>query len=385
MPKQQFVALFVISFAAYFVGGGLMGLLPVYLGQLGVEPSMMGFYFALAFVALAISTAFAGRLSKQFGRRKPFIVGAALLAGPIVWLMGQIQGLVPLMSFTTALWFVAGIITTMVNILAGLYAEEAERGRVFGILGLAIPLGGLVSGFVSGYLVDNWGYPALFTVLALAYLTIPLTSFFLQDKVLKRDEENPKSKSRFSPNMAFTLLFLATTLGHVVNAVSALSRPLIMDGLNYDATAISIANAMGGLITLPFPILVGWLSDRFGRKALLIFSFLSTGIALVVLIGATDLWQFWVSSALQTMLVGSIVVGSAFVSDMYEKENLSVALSIFGTSPWLGFVLGFGLTGTSIQAFTMNPTLMAGIALTLVACLVMFMARSPETSYIGEN
>jgi MFS family permease len=268
----------------------------------------------------------------------------------------------------------------MVNILAGLFAEEAERGRVFGILGLAIPLGGLVSGFVSGYLVDTWGYPALFNTLALAYLTIPLTSFLLQDKVLKRDGDNPKSKSRFSPNMPFMLLFLATALAHVVNAISMLSRPLIMDGLNYDATAISIANAMGGLITLPFPILVGWLSDRFGRKALLIFSFLSTGIALVVLIGATDLWQFWLSSALQTMLVGSIVVGSAYVSDMYEKENLSLALSIFGVSPWVGFVLGFSMTGSSIQAFTMNPTLIAGILLTLVACFVMFMARSPRAA-----
>jgi MFS transporter, DHA1 family, multidrug resistance protein len=377
MSKQQFVALFAISFAAYFVGGGLMGLLPVYLGQMGVEPSMMGFYFACAFVALAISSTLAGRLSKQFGRRKPFIIGAALLAGPLVWLMGQSQGLVPLMLFTTALWFVAGIITTMVNILAGLYAEESERGRVFGILGLAIPLSGLVSGFVSGYIVDYWGgYPSLFTLLGLSYLTIPLTGIFLQDRVLLLEDEKPKG--RFSPSMPFILLFLATALAHVVNAISMLSRPLIMDGLNYDATAISIANAMGGLIALPLPILVGWLSDRVGRKSMLIFCFIATGIALIVLLGATDLWQFWLSSALQTMLVGSIVVGSAFVSDMYDKENLSVALSIFGASPWVGFVLGFSLTGSSIQAFTINPTLIAGIALTFVACAVMFMAQNPH-------
>jgi MFS family permease len=376
MRKKQLFALFMVSLSVYFVGGGLMGLLPVYLGELGADPSMMGFYFAFAFAALAVSAGVAGRLSKVFQRRKLFIILAGLSASPLVWLMGQAQDLTQLLLATTGLWFAGGLIITMVNILAGLFANEDERGRVFGILGLAIPLGGVLSGFLSGYVADTWGYTVLFSLFALVYLSIPLIGLSIEDKAIVLEETSTsKHKAGFVFTFPFTILFLATTLAHIANAESALSRPLIMDGLNYDATSISIANAMGGLITLPLPLIIGWLSDRMGRKPLIIFCYLTTGFALAVLLGANELWHFWVSSALQAGLVGSIVVGSALVSDMYDKENLSIALSIFGASPWLGFVIGFGATGTSIQALGMNTTLWAGVALTIFAALVLPFAR----------
>jgi MFS family permease len=379
MPKQQFVSLFLVSFIVYFVGGGLMGLLPVYLGQLGVDPSLMGYYFAIAFAALAVSAAAAGRLSKVFQRRKIFIILSGLLASPMVWLMGQAQELTQLLLAMIGLWFAGGLMITMVNILAGLFAEEHERGRVFGILGLAIPLGGLLSGFASGYIADTWSYEVLFNIFAVTYLGIPLLALFSQDKaVVPEDTNAAKGKMRFSS--PFILLFVATSLAHIGNAESALSRPLIMDGLDYDATAISIANAMGGLITLPLPLIMGWLSDRLGRKPLIIFCYLTTGMALAVLLGANDLWQFWLSSALQGALVGSIVVGSALVSDMYDKENLAVALSIFGASPWVGFVLGFGATGSSIQGLGMSTTLWIGIVLTIIATFILPFARKVKLS-----
>jgi MFS family permease len=204
-------------------------------------------------------------------------------------------------------------------------------------------------------------------------------ALFSQDKaVVPEDTNAANGKMRFS--LPFILLFVATSLAHIGNAQSALSRPLIMADLNYDATAISIANAMGGLITLPLPLILGWLSDRLGRKPLIIFCYLTTGMALAVLLGANDLWQFWLSSALQGALVGSIVVGSALVSDMYDKENLAVALSIFGASPWVGFVLGFGATGSSIQSLGMSTTLWIGIFLTVIAAFILPFARKVKLS-----
>jgi MFS family permease len=387
MTKKQLFTLFVCSVVPPAVGTGLLGLLPVYLTRLGADSALTGLFLAASFLALAISTVVAGRLSDWLQRRKPLLIMGGVLAIPSAWLMGLATSIAELTVLMAVLSFAGGIVITMVNILAGLFADENERGRIFGIIALSVPLAGLFSGLTSGPIVDRWGYPALFALSALLYVVVPVTGFFVKDKMVVPliSEGAPSSLRALFTTRTFLFLFFASIVAHTANSENILARPLIMDSLNYDATAIASTGAVGGLVTLPLPILIGWLSDRLGRKPFLILCYLMTTAGLVMLASASELWHFWAATALQGVLVASLVVGSALITDTFPKGILGAPLSLFNATPWIGFVVGFGGAGAAMNAFGMGPTLISGALLTLIAALLLIPIPRRQPQYQAER
>jgi MFS family permease len=373
MAKKQLVALFICSLIVFTVGSGLVPLLPIYAGRLGADSILTGYYLSFAFLALAISSVFAGWLSNRFQRRKSILIASGLLMIPTAWLMGQVTSFLGLSILTALLWFLAGIVVTTVTILTGLFAEGSERGRVFGIIGLAAPLGGILGGLASGAIVDRWGYPALFTSDALLYMLLPLFGLLLADK-----PANPRlqktaitARQNVMISRAFLFLFFASILVHIANSQIVLGRSLIMDGHNFDATSISGSGAIGSIISLPFPVFIGWLSDRLGRKPLIMICYLASLIGLVVLASAFDLWHFWIAMALQSIIGAGVAVGSALIIDLVPHDSLATPLSWYGATQFIGYVIGFGGMGTVINLVGLTSSLMIGIVLCLLALLLL--------------
>ncbi len=379
MAKKQLAALFMCSLIVFTVGSGLVPLLPIYAGRLGADSILTGYYLSFAFLALAISSVFAGWLSNRFQRRKAILIASGLIMIPTAWLMGQVTSFLALSVLTALLWFLAGIVITTATILTGLFVEGSERGRVFGIIGLAAPLGGIVGGFASGAIVDHWGYPALFTVDALLYLLLPIFGLLLTDKPAspKRAKTSATVSQNVMRSRAFLFLFFASILAHIANSQIVLGRSLIMDSHNFDATSISGSGAIGSIISLPFPVFIGWLSDRIGRKPLIMICYLASLIGLAVLASATDLWHFWIAMSLQSIIGAGVAVGSALITDLVPRDSLATPLSWYGATQFIGYVIGFGGMGTVINWVGLSSSLMIGIILCLIALLLLVVVPRP--------
>lgn len=387
MIKRPLIPLLVCNLICAAYGIALTNLLPVYATRLGADSAQAGLYLAFAFLALAISTVAAGRLSDRFPRRKALLIISSAIMIPITYFMGQAASLLPLVILTAAAWFSAGFAISMINILTGLIAEESERGRVFGIVAVSAGVGALFGSLASGPIVDRWGFTALFNLAAVMFVIVPLAGFFIEEKFVA---PVPKTTATTTPvgvftNRTFFFLFCASILAHVANSQLILARPLIMDGLRFDATAITNAGAVGALVAIPLPLLTGWLSDRLGRKLLIMICYLGTTVGLLFLAAASDQWQFWTACALQNTLGSSLVVGSALVADIFPKKSLGSPLAIFSSTPWIGFVIGFSGSGAAINVFRMTPTLLIGAALALVAVLLLIPTQMREVRYQPES
>jgi MFS family permease len=378
MSKRQILALFVSNLVPWTVGNGLVPLLPVYATHLGADPAAAGYYLAFSYAALAVGAVAAGWLSDRLQRRKMPLIVAGLAGIPIAWLIGRVGSIWGLTVLTAMFWFCGGLGLALISILTGLSAGEDERGKIFGILSVTSGMGALIGGLATGFIVDFWGFPTMFTAVAVFCILWPLAATLLTEKAVEqvREEDGPARKGPGLGRSCY-LVFAASLVASVAGFVILLGRSLLMSDLGFRAMAIASTGAVGGIVAMPLPLLMGWLSDRTGRKIFLYLGYLAGITSLSVLAISTSLWHFCIVLVLQTVFMAvNGTVGSALVTDLLSQESLGRGLSLFSATGWIGGVLGFAGTGYALQSLGPLPTFIIGICLTLIASVLLVPIRS---------
>ncbi len=377
MTRKLLIVLFLCSLVPWIVGNGLLPLLPVYASQLGAAPGLVGAYLSISYLALVLGSLGAGWISNRFQRRKLVLIVAGILSVPAIWLMGEVTSAWQLTALTVLVWFMGGLNLTVLSILAGLFARKEERGRIFGALALTGALGALIGGLSIGAIVDRWGYSTLFATLAVLMALGPLLALLLEDKPGALPERSTqKSGGVMSLGGAFYLAILASSMAGIALFVGRLGTSLAMHGLNFPRAAITSTAAVGGLIALPLTPLVGWLSDRYNRKLLLMLCYFACACGLATLAISTSFWHFWIASSLLSIqaYAGS-GIGSALIADLVPAASLDTGLSIFSSAQFVGGIAGFALAGLAIQQYGSNNTFDGSALVGLAAIGVLAMVR----------
>jgi len=379
--RQQLAALFVWRLTIGIVGGGSLPLIPAYAAQLGMQADLIGYYLAFGFSAIAVGTFVTGWLSDHFQRRKSFLIAASLVIVMATGLLGWVGHLGQLVLITAIWFFAGGIGFSIVAILTGLLAGEAERGRVFGALEVSGAVGSVIAGVLLGPIADQWGYRTMFTVLAVLACLLPLSGLvFKEEPTVPFTRAKPQTSSPAQGLKGIVVILLVSrVLAAVAGFVAQFGTPLTMNALGLSATAISLTGAVGGAVSLPLPLVTGWLSDRLGRKVLLIGMLFIGTLALVFLAGSVLEWHFWaVTSLAYIFQITGRGVGSAYMADMVAPESLGRGLSFYGGMEWIGGIIGYSATGYAIQNFGSSTTFFVGAALPLIAIGLLIPIRTTQ-------
>jgi DHA1 family tetracycline resistance protein-like MFS transporter len=107
---------------------------------------------------------------------------------------------------------------------------------------------------------------------------------------------------------------------------------------NQTTTGILIASyAVMQLIGAP---ILGRLSDRFGRRPILLLSVFGTFLGFLLLGFANALWMLFVSRIVDGLTGGNISVAQAYISDVTDTKDRSKGLGMIGAAFGLGFIIG---------------------------------------------
>ncbi|MBT5955054.1 MFS transporter [bacterium] len=156
--------------------------------------------------------------------------------------------------------------------------------------------------------------------------------------------------------------------------------PLI--GAKYQVNTLMLGVLMASYSFMQFiaaPIL-GALSDKYGRKPVLVLSKLGTVFAYALLAISQSYWLILVSRLIDGFTGGNITTARAYVSDITTPENRSKGMAIIGISFGVGFILGPSLGSVlyGTQYGYMLPAAVAGGLSFVAMILTIFLIEEPE-------
>jgi DHA1 family tetracycline resistance protein-like MFS transporter len=94
-----------------------------------------------------------------------------------------------------------------------------------------------------------------------------------------------------------------------------------------------------------FSPLLGVLSDKFGRRPVILLSNLGLGLDYIVMAMAPTLYWLFLGRVISGITTSSIPTAMAYIADVTPKEKRAGAFGMIGVAFGIGFVLGPGLGG----------------------------------------
>jgi MFS transporter, DHA1 family, tetracycline resistance protein len=135
-------------------------------------------------------------------------------------------------------------------------------------------------------------------------------------------------------------------------------------------TAYSAAQLLGASV-------LGRLSDRVGRRPVLLMSLAGSATSLLLSGLAGSLWLLLVARALAGLFGGSIAAGQAYIADVTTPTERAKYMGLLGASIGLGFVFGPAL-GSGLARFGFGAAAFTAAGLAAANLLFAFF-RLPET------
>ena len=152
---------------------------------------------------------------------------------------------------------------------------------------------------------------------------------------------------------AFVFIFITVLLDMLALGIIIPVLPrLVVDFLAGDASRsaeiLGIFGTAWALMQFLFSPTLGALSDRFGRRPLILASNIGLGLDYVLMALAPSLWWLFAGRVISGMMAASIPAGFAYVADVTPAEQRAARFGMLGVAFGAGFVLGpaiGGLTG----------------------------------------
>jgi len=138
----------------------------------------------------------------------------------------------------------------------------------------------------------------------------------------------------------------------LIVVVDVFGFTLVLPLLPFYAEHLGASPLMVGFITASFAIcqfiagpILGRISDRVGRKPVLIVSQIGTLIGFIILAFSNTLWILFLSRIIDGLTAGNLSIAQAYISDVTKPENRTKAFGLIGIAFGMGFLLGPFISG----------------------------------------
>ncbi|GIW09803.1 MAG: tetracycline resistance MFS efflux pump [Dehalococcoidia bacterium] len=179
------------------------------------------------------------------------------------------------------------------------------------------------------------------------------------------------------PRRSLPVLFLVVLVSVAGTALVTPLLPFYAVAFGVDGVLLGLPLAAYPLMQFVFSPLWGRLSDRIGRRPVILISLAGTGVGFLLLGLADSFWLLLFARLVGGAFGANVATAQAYVADLVGPNGRTRALGILGAAFGLGFILGPASAAVLVQ-FALSAPAFFGAALSL-ANLVAAARLLPES------
>jgi len=380
--NRHVVALSIARMAEAIGNSILFIVIPIYVAELPslafdwALPIMVGVLISLFGLISSTMQPFMGALSDRLGRRKILIQVGMLIMGlgtlgfsfadrylHLVALRG-LQGVGIAITIPASMALMAAV------------TKKETRGGSMGIYSMLRMVGFTAGPVIGGLIYVHFGFNVVFyTGTAFIFLALILVQLWVREVPIGNNNAAAKQfkifdRSLMNPGIASAMVatfIMAFSFSMVTTLENEFNAKLGIDALGF---SIAISSMMAGRIILQIPI--GRLSDRIGRKPLIIGGLILMAPVSALMGEVTTLSQLIALRVIQGLASGAIAAPAfALVGDMGKSGGEGRQMSMITMGFGFGMAVGPLAAGILTVVFFQLPFYTAG-ALCLVGAAIAY-------------
>ncbi len=186
-----------------------------------------------------------------------------------------------------------------------------------------------------------------------------------------------------SPLLPIFLIVLVDVLGFTIILPLL---PFYSERLGASPTVVGMIVAIYAAFQLIAGPILGQISDRIGRRPVLLISQAGTLAGFLLLAFSTQIWMVFLSRAIDGATAGNLSIAQAYISDVTKPENRAKAFALIGVAFGFGFLVGPAIAGFLAHYGYHAPIFVASaLSLTSILCTFFLLPKCETQHAQGEE
>jgi MFS transporter, DHA1 family, multidrug resistance protein len=179
---------------------------------------------------------------------------------------------------------------------------------------------------------------------------------------------------------ALPILFLVMFLVYIGFGIIIPVLPFYAEKIGATPTQLGLLMAVYSFMQLLFAPMWGRISDRIGRKPVMLLGVSGLAISFFLMAISTKLWMLFAARIIGGFLsAANMPTTQAYAADITDSENRGKGMGVIGAAIGLGFVFGPAIGGIFSKHSLSLPFYIAGISSLITLVLIFLFLKESST------